>query len=95
MGKADPIGPGRQSPVSSRQYTTGARLAAVVRSHLQALAHAHLRASDKKTVVLEITPARDCHLELWEVRNHEKAFEKVFGRKLTVRLLEQQATQSA
>ena len=45
--------------------------------------------------VLEITPARDCHLELWEVRNHEKAFEKVFGRKLTIRLLESQASQSA
>src|SRR5262249_47299086 len=65
------------------------------RSPLQALAHAHLRATDRKSVVLEITPARDCHLELWEVRNHEKAFEKVFGRKLTIRVLEPRATQSA
>ena len=31
----------------------------------------------------------NCHLELWEVRTHEKAFEKVFGRKLTTRVLQQ------
>ncbi len=54
------------------------------RSHLQAVAHARLRVADKKRIVLDITPARDCHLELWEVRNHERAFEKVFGRELTV-----------
>jgi exopolyphosphatase/guanosine-5'-triphosphate,3'-diphosphate pyrophosphatase len=65
------------------------------RSHLQALTHARLRSSDKRNVVLEITPARDCHLELWEVRTHEKAFEKVFGRKLTIRILEREAQSSA
>ena len=58
------------------------------RSHLQVLQHALLRGHDRKAVVLEITPARDCHLELWEVRSHEKAFEKVFGRKLAIRVLE-------
>lgn len=62
------------------------------RSHLQALSHARLRTADKKSVLLEITPARDCHLELWEVRNHERAFEKVFGRKLSIRVLEPSAT---
>ncbi len=61
------------------------------RSHLQALSQARLRLGDKKSVVLEITPARDCHLELWEVRTHERAFEKVFGRKLSVRVLESSA----
>lgn len=65
------------------------------RSHLQALAHARLRASDRRNIVLEITPMRDCHLELWEVRTHEKAFEKVFGRKLTVRVLETEASRTA
>jgi exopolyphosphatase/guanosine-5'-triphosphate,3'-diphosphate pyrophosphatase len=65
------------------------------RSHLQALTHARLRASDRRNIVLEITPARDCHLELWEVRTHEKAFEKVFGRKLTIRILEREAQSSA
>ncbi len=58
------------------------------RSHLQALTHAHFCVGDKKSIVLEITPAKECHLELWEVRNHEKAFEKVFGRKLTIRVLD-------
>ena len=38
---------------------------------------------------LELTPAKECHLELWEVRSHEKAFEKVFGRTLEIKLLAQ------
>ncbi|MBI3863522.1 MAG: Ppx/GppA family phosphatase [Planctomycetia bacterium] len=58
------------------------------RSHLQSVSQVRLRAGDKKSIVLEITPTRDCHLELWEVRNHERAFEKVFGRKLSIRVLE-------
>jgi exopolyphosphatase/guanosine-5'-triphosphate,3'-diphosphate pyrophosphatase len=57
------------------------------RSHLQALSKVRLRMGDKKAVILEITPTRDCHLELWEVRNHERAFEKVFGKELVVRAL--------
>ncbi|MSR59364.1 MAG: Ppx/GppA family phosphatase [Planctomycetaceae bacterium] len=57
------------------------------RSHLGAVAHAALRGSDKKSVVLEMTPVKDCHLELWEVRTHEKAFEKVFGRQLEIKTL--------
>jgi exopolyphosphatase/guanosine-5'-triphosphate,3'-diphosphate pyrophosphatase len=61
------------------------------RSHLQAVSQARLRIGDRKSAVLEITPARDCHLELWEVRTHERAFEKVFGRKLAVRVLESSA----
>lgn len=66
------------------------------RSHLQALAHARLRVGDKKRVVLEITAAKDCHLELWEVRDHERAFEKVFGRTLSVQVLQSTAaTKSA
>ena len=57
------------------------------RSHLQALAQVRLVADGKKRVILEMTPAHDCHLELWEVRNHARAFEKVFGRKLIERVL--------
>lgn len=57
------------------------------RSHLGAVSRVHLRTDDKKTMVLEVAPASDCHLELWEVRNHEPAFEKVFGRKLAIKLL--------
>lgn len=58
------------------------------RSHLGAVGHAVISSPDRKTAVLALTPAKDCHLELWEVRNHEKAFEKVFGRKLEIRTLE-------
>src|SRR5262249_40237509 len=56
------------------------------RSHLGAVAHVALRADDRKSATLEIPPAKDFHLELWEVRTHEKAFEKVFGRKLEIKL---------
>jgi exopolyphosphatase / guanosine-5'-triphosphate,3'-diphosphate pyrophosphatase len=58
------------------------------RSHLQALVQVRLLNDGKKKAILEMTPAHDCHLELWEVRNHERAFEKVFGRKLVERILE-------
>jgi exopolyphosphatase/guanosine-5'-triphosphate,3'-diphosphate pyrophosphatase len=57
------------------------------RSHLGAVAHVALRAADKKTVTLEITPAKDCDLELVEVQTHETAFEKVFGRRLEIKVL--------
>jgi exopolyphosphatase/guanosine-5'-triphosphate,3'-diphosphate pyrophosphatase len=57
------------------------------RSHLGAVAHAQLRVTDqKKTATLEITPAKDCDLELGEVQTHETAFEKVFGRKLEIKV---------
>ena len=65
------------------------------RSHLQAFSHAAFRPVDRKNVVLELTAARDCHLELWEVRTHEKAFEKVFGRRLRVRVVATKATKTA
>lgn len=58
------------------------------RSHLGAVGQVRLRAGEKKNVILELTPARDCHLELWELRNHEMAFEKVFDRQLSVKVLE-------
>lgn len=57
------------------------------RSHLGAVQHVHLRTEDRKSAVLEIEPAKDCHLEMWELRTHEKAFEKVFGRRLSVKVL--------
>lgn len=65
------------------------------RSHLQALSHAKLRMTDRRNVVLELTAARDCHLELWEVRTHEKAFEKVFDRKLAIHVAAGTASRTA
>lgn len=57
------------------------------RSHLGAVASVRLKPGDRKSIVLEIAPAKDCHLELWEVRDHEKAFEKVFGCRLEIKPL--------
>ncbi len=57
------------------------------RSHLGPVARVLLRNNDRKSVTLEITSSKDCHLELWEVKYHEKAFEKVFGRKLTIKVI--------
>lgn len=65
------------------------------RSHLGAVAHAQFRSNDRKSATLELTPAKECHLELWEVRTHEKAFEKVFGRTLEIKLLAQPAATAA
>ncbi|MBS0260641.1 MAG: Ppx/GppA family phosphatase [Planctomycetes bacterium] len=63
------------------------------RTHLQALSSVRLRlGKKKKKVFLDLTPNRDCHLELWEVRTHERAFETVFGRKLAIHLLENDAS---
>ena len=56
------------------------------RGHAGAVSHVHLRPAGRKSMVLEISPVKDCHLELWEVRNHEKAFERVFGRPLTIKV---------
>ncbi|MCY2967512.1 MAG: Ppx/GppA phosphatase family protein, partial [Planctomycetota bacterium] len=58
------------------------------RSHLQSVADANLRVIDRKTALLELTPARDCHLELWEVKNHAKSFEKAFDHSLHIRAKE-------
>ena len=84
-----PNGPARRASMASLTLASLALLGGC--SHLQALSHARLRAGDKKSVILEITPARDCHLELWEVRTHERAFEKVFGRRLAIKVIETSA----
>lgn len=57
------------------------------RSHLQAVAEARLKLEDRRAVILEITPHRDCHLEVWEVRTHAKSFAKTFERELHIRSL--------
>jgi exopolyphosphatase / guanosine-5'-triphosphate,3'-diphosphate pyrophosphatase len=65
------------------------------RSHLGAIAHAQFRSSDRRSAVLELTPAKECDLELLEVRSHEKAFEKVFGRTLDITMMEQSPATAA
>jgi exopolyphosphatase/guanosine-5'-triphosphate,3'-diphosphate pyrophosphatase len=67
------------------------------RTHLLAVSSARLRLGKKRRkVFLDITPARDWHLEHWEVRTHASAFEKVFGRKLAIHVCKTAAaTESA
>lgn len=54
------------------------------RSHTGPVSHAALRRTDSQTVTLELTSTKDCHLEIWGVKTHEQAFEKVFLKKLNI-----------
>jgi exopolyphosphatase/guanosine-5'-triphosphate,3'-diphosphate pyrophosphatase len=58
------------------------------RSHSGAVAHAALRADGPGALVLEISPAKDWHLERWRLENRRDAIEKGLGRSLTVKALE-------
>ncbi len=54
------------------------------RSHAGVVQRARLRKDGKKRVRLELFSEQDCQLEIWGVRNHLRAFEKTFGRQLSV-----------
>jgi exopolyphosphatase/guanosine-5'-triphosphate,3'-diphosphate pyrophosphatase len=56
------------------------------RSHAGLVEHARLRAHDRK-VTLHLACSGDCQLEIWGVRNHQKAVAKVFKRKLELEVL--------
>jgi hypothetical protein len=43
-----------------------------------------LRGGGEGRVRLEVRASKDCHLEIWSVESHAKAFEEVFGRRLRV-----------
>ncbi len=58
------------------------------RSHAGAIAHAALRADGPGTLVLEVRPAKDWHLESWRLESGREAIEKGLGRTLTVEALE-------
>lgn len=57
------------------------------RTHTGAISQVALREVDEETISLDVTSSRDCDLELWGVRKHEKSFEKTFHRKLEVNVL--------
>ena len=54
------------------------------RSRGEAISHARLRAEGAGGARLELRSSKDCHLEVWSVESHVKAFEEVFGRRLKV-----------
>lgn len=60
------------------------------RTHTGAISHVAFRELDEQTISLDITSDRDCDLELWGVRKHEKSFEKTFHHKLEVNVLNPQ-----
>lgn len=57
------------------------------RGHVGAVREAKFAAADRKQVVLEIRSRQNCHLEMWELHQHENAFEKVFARQLKPTLI--------
>ncbi|HVV99284.1 MAG TPA: hypothetical protein VHB77_03020, partial [Planctomycetaceae bacterium] len=56
------------------------------RSHTGAVNNVQFRETGPDELTLEVSSVKDCQLELWGVRHHESAFEKVFGKKLVVPL---------
>jgi exopolyphosphatase/guanosine-5'-triphosphate,3'-diphosphate pyrophosphatase len=54
------------------------------RSHSGIIKHVKFQRFKKKSIVLEISPMKDCPLEIWGVENHQKAFRKTFDSKLIV-----------
>lgn len=58
------------------------------RGHMAAVRQARFVSTDRKTIQLEITPASDCHLEIWELAKHEQVFQSVFERDLVVKRIE-------
>lgn len=60
------------------------------RSHRGAVRYACFLPGKRDEVVLELHAVGQCDLELWGVQNHRQAFQKVFKRKLTVRMLNEE-----
>ena len=58
------------------------------RSHTASIAHARLLPGKSQEAVLEITPAKECRLELWAVEDRQKAVEKSLGRRLTIEVVD-------
>jgi exopolyphosphatase/guanosine-5'-triphosphate,3'-diphosphate pyrophosphatase len=56
------------------------------RSRTGVVQHVQLHQDRQKNIELEIIAKNDCQLELWGVKNHVKAFKKVFGREFAVGL---------
>jgi len=54
------------------------------RSHASLVESAGFLHDDNNDVILKILSSKHCKLELWGVRKHRDAFEKVFGKKLAI-----------
>jgi len=57
------------------------------RSHAGLVQHAEFVRADKNEVVLDIIAESDCQLEIWGAEAEQRAFEKVFGKHLTIEVI--------
>jgi exopolyphosphatase / guanosine-5'-triphosphate,3'-diphosphate pyrophosphatase len=57
------------------------------RSHTGLVNHARFLRNMENALNLEISAAQDCQLELWGLKNHEKAIEEIFGKNLVVTVI--------
>ncbi|MEN6443893.1 MAG: Ppx/GppA phosphatase family protein [Methanoregula sp.] len=58
------------------------------RSHAALVCHVRLVSAGKNAVNLNITARENCQLEIWGVEAEKKAFEKVFGKKLDLNIID-------
>lgn len=58
------------------------------RGHKGSVGSVRLRPKKEGVVELEISCRDDCHLEVWGLRNHSKAFRRAFGQELEVSVLD-------
>lgn len=73
---------------SVRLLSTFLRIAeGLDRSHRGIVKQVRLRAINKNSVALEIHAAQDCELELWGVQDRIPLAEKIFGRKIQVKVV--------
>lgn len=56
-------------------------------SHAALVQHMHLSVA-KNAVVLSVMAQGDCQIEIWGVEVKKLAFEKVFGKKLELEIIE-------
>ncbi len=58
------------------------------RSHTCLVKRAEFTGKDRTKVALAIWPEGDCELEVWGVESNVRAFEKIFGRKLNLNVIQ-------
>jgi exopolyphosphatase/guanosine-5'-triphosphate,3'-diphosphate pyrophosphatase len=59
------------------------------RSHMGLVRSVEIEAVGKRKALLRIHVMEDCPLEAWSVEHHDKAFRKVFGRRLLVEMVDE------
>ncbi len=58
------------------------------RSHAALVQHVRFTRSTKNAIILSVIARGDCQLEIWGVEAEKQVFEKVFGKKLGLEIVE-------